>query len=214
MKIKANDLLDVPGHKFITGMTRSGKTYLALQMMLAWRGPVVFWNPQQEYMDYMYNVNRSLNTKMFVRLISKGCKLGYVPVDHRGAAERELSALLKLVLQAQEEVKNNVLFVIDEAQDYGDTEAAQFIARRGLSRGITGIFTAQSAADVSKVLCRQAEQHIHFQVGVYDIEYYRRYHLPIDEMQRRLKEGGKYSFICVNFAANREYLTGAYKIPA
>lgn len=88
-----------------------------------------------------------------------------------------------------------IMFLGDEVQDYDDLESMQFIARRGLARGIQAVFTAQSAADCKKVFLRQSEVHIHFNITNYDIEYYRRYKLPIDEFKKALTEGGRYSFV-------------------
>lgn len=211
-RISPRQINQLHGHKFITGLTQSGKTYCAKELLISWPYGGIFWNPQEVYTNEFTSIDSSVDVEFLKRLLSRGCKLSYNPKKNLGANERELMALVNIMDSVGTKQKP-IMFLGDEVQDYDDLESMQFIARRGLARGVQGVFTVQSAADVKKVFPRQSEVHIHFNVTNYDVEYYRRYKLPIDEVKAALKEGGQYSFVLLNFSGlTGEYMEGPLKI--
>lgn len=186
------------GHLFIAGMTRSGKTYFALQIMAAWPGPVLFFNPQGEKVGAMIHADGKVSTSVIVKALRQGKKISYVPdIENQKVAMAELALLVGSVVGSMWPGRG-LLFVVDECQDFapqGKTDSPVYmIARRGLRWGITGCFIAQSPADVAKVVCRQAENHYIFHVDDYDRAYYSRYHIPGEDIEQRIAAGGPYSF--------------------
>jgi hypothetical protein len=197
------------GHKFIAGMTRSGKTFLAICLMKDWRGPVLFFNPQEEDTGSGFiEAGRYSSVKAFRRALKTGQKINYIPGPSQEGAERELKSLIDFL--RVEWSGKNLLLVADECQDFarqGDLKSPLlFVARRGLARGINSLFLAQSPADVSKVVVRQSRYHVIFETTVYDSKYFNDHKLPGDLITQKLRKGGKHSF-CVwdNMALNGPY---------
>lgn len=203
-------ILKLYGHKFICGMTRSGKTYLAIEIMKGWRGPVLFFNPQYEDVGPGFiDAGRWASTKAFYNALRAGKKISYVPSDDQGQAEKELASLVNFLSCRWRGA--NLLFVADECQDFapvGKSSPLLFIARRGLRREIHGLFIAQRPADVHNVLLSQSMQHIIFQINAYDKKYFVSYRMPGDLIEEKLQKGGRHSFVMWD---NRQ-LTGPFKV--
>jgi hypothetical protein len=186
-------LITEGGHKFFAGTTGSGKTYAALRYMSLWpvKSPVLYFNPQQEDAPGMIRADGSNTMDAILYALGKGQSVNFVPDARQQVAEKQLSVLVDGVMMRQ--WKKTLLFCADEAQDFarqGKDSPLFAIARRGRKWGIEGMFLAQSPADVSKVLVRQARTHLIFYVDAYDLDYFRNYHIPADEVGRLLDSAG------------------------
>ena len=203
-------LINIYGHKFICGMTRSGKTYLAVKMMNDWRGPVIFFNPQFETVPgFFIDADRYSSIKSFGRALRANKKINYVPNADQKQAEKELVSLVAYLACCWK--GSNLLFAVDECQDFalqGTASPVLFIARRGLRRNIHGLFIAQRPADVHNVLLSQSSFHIIFQINSYDKKYFNSYRMPGDVIEGLLEKGGPHSFVTWDNKA----VSGPYRV--
>lgn len=203
-------IIGLYGHKFLAGMTRSGKTFLGIKIMEGWHGPALFFNPQEEDVPGSFLLaDRYSSIKAFDTALRKGKKINYIPSANEKVAEAELKSIVSFLHEHWK--GRNLLFCADECQDFarqGTYSPLLFVARRGLRREIHGLFIAQSPADVSKVIVRQSIIHIIFETTAYDAKYFNDHKLPGDLIVQKLAKGGKHSFVLWN---NRE-LTGPYKV--
>lgn len=78
-KISPREINLIPGHKFISGLTRTGKTYCGTRLLINWPNGGIFWNPQEAYLDEFTSIDASINVDFLKRLLQKGCKLSYIP---------------------------------------------------------------------------------------------------------------------------------------
>ena len=190
-------LLNLYGHKFICGMTRSGKTYLAIKYMGGWRGPVLFFNPQSEEVGPGFlTADRWSSSKAFGAALKKGRKINYIPSADQAQAEKELKSIINFLSTRWQGV--NLLFCADECQDFaiqGKSSPLLFVARRGLRRDINGLFIAQRPADVHNVLLSQSVHHVIFRINSYDKQYFNNYRMPGDVIEEKLEKGGDHSFV-------------------
>lgn len=203
-------LLGLPGHIADFGITGGGKTYLAKGYAERWQGPVLFINTMREKMPFL-EANKGHSRMVILRTLAAGRKVSYVPdlMDDKGALS-EVSILVNSVM-SYNWPGPGLLLVADESHEFaplGKPERLVKIAKLGRHYNIKGFFITQAPADLSKGIVKMCDSKIIFRCDEWDAAYYRRYRLPQEEIERRLKEGGEYSFVVLS----RGELTGPWKV--
>ena len=184
------------GHEVVIGRTQSGKTHYAVKARANfWRGPVLFFNPQgfPPPGDYIAVTGRD-NLGQIMQALRAGLRLSYIPSDRDEIAEQELSCLVGAVFSADWPQSGGLLFVADESQDF--SRPLRRIARRGLARGVTGVFISQRPAEMHNTLLTQAIRHVIFS-SAWESQYFKRYGLDADKIAGLLAAAPKYSYLVV-----------------
>lgn len=182
------------GHEVVIGRTQSGKTYYAVKARAHfWRGPILFFNPQGFPAVGFVDVTGKDDVGQILQALRAGLRLSYIPSDRDEVAEKELSVLVDAVFSAGWPVPG-LLFVADEAQDF--PSPLRRIARRGLARGVTGVFISQRPAEMHNTLLTQAIRHVIFS-SAWESQYFKRYGLDAEKIAGLLASAPKYSYVVV-----------------
>lgn len=200
------DSFALEGHEVVLGRTQSGKTHYAVKARAdSWRGPVLFFNPQGFVPGGGYiGVTGQDDLEQIIRALRSGQKISYVPSDKDDLAEKELSVLVDAIFPVAWGAPG-LLFIADEAQDFPGP--LRRIARRGLARGVTGVFISQRPAEMHNTLLTQAIRHVIFD-SAWESQYFKRYGLDSDKIEGILSKAQKYSYIVVQGGC----ISGPYRV--
>ena len=200
------DNLRLDGHECVLGRTQSGKTYYAVNARArVWRGAVLFFNPQgfPAPVDFISAAGKD-DLSGIAATLRRSLRLSYVPSDNDEVAEKELSVLVDMAFSATLP-KHGLLFIADEAQDFPNP--LRRIARRGLSRGVTGVFISQRPAELHNTLLTQAVRHVIFESS-WESQYFKRYGLDAEKIEKLLRQSPKFSYVTVENGC----INGPYRI--
>jgi len=201
------DDMALSGHEVVIGRTQSGKTYYAVKARAAtWRAAVLFFNPQGFPISGAGWVSCSGHSMLpqIVKVLRAGLKISYVPSDKDEIAEKELSCLVDAIF-ATVFPSPGLLFVADEAQDF--PAPLRRIARRGLARGVTGVFISQRPAEMHNTLLTQATRHVIFDSS-WESQYFKRYGLDAEKIEQTLRQAPPHSYVVVANGC----ISGAHKV--
>ena len=188
-----SDTMKLDGHEVVVGRTQSGKTHYAINARAEdWGGPVLFFNPQGFPVSGRKWVSCSGHSivAQLIQVLKQGLKLAYVPSDNDAIAVQELNQLVDLSFSGSWP-SAGLLFIADEAQDFAGP--LRRIARRGLARGVTGVFISQRPAEMHNTLLTQAIRHVIF-ASAWESQYFKRYGLDADFIQQTLATAKPYSY--------------------
>lgn len=186
-------------HIFISGQTRSGKTFFAGRALSQLAGPVLFFNLQEERLPNNFIVARSnkISFKQLLGALRDGKKIDLrFPIDEE-TTQRIQGFIIKNLMFAGFNERRPIYIVFDEchllrgpALDY-----AVQAATRGLKRGMRCVFITQRPALCSKTLYTQASEQYIFYIAPSEAAYLRAKGLDYAELQKEWKKLGKYSFV-------------------
>lgn len=197
-------------HESCVGITQSGKTYYSIQKGERFAGGAFFFNPQRVPNKFLSADGKNEFEEIYDEL-QKGHKVDYIPNLDDTIAKKELRIIIdSMFSKALTGKRKPILFIADECTIYAKNSGAYTpldkIATRGLSLGIIGHFITQYPQDVSKLIMRNCEMQTYFE-STWSNKYYESYGIPIDDIQSKIKSGGKYSY-CQYY---RGQLLGAFR---
>lgn len=187
-------------HVFIAGITRSGKTYFAIRAAAEIKGPVLFFNIQDEECPapFITVYEDKTSITQLLNELDKGRKIdlrfGDMTFTQIGAI---INFLIKnLMLEGYSEA-HPLYLIIDECQLLSGValDAAIHAATRGLKRGIRCIFVTQRPALANKTLYTQSAEQYIFHCSAAEKEYLKSKGIDFDYAQTQWKKLGQYSYI-------------------
>ena len=187
-----DNLLTLAGHEVVIGRTQSGKTHYTIHGRAKhWPGPVLFFNPQGfPAGDSWIDADGYSDLSLIKRALMLKKHIAYIPSDNDAIAVQELNQLVDLSFSGSWP-SAGLLFIADEAQDFAGP--LRRIARRGLARGVTGVFISQRPAEMHNTLLTQAIRHVIF-ASAWESQYFKRYGLDADFIQQTLATAKPYSY--------------------
>lgn len=187
-------------HIFIAGITRSGKTYFAINSAAALRAPVLFLNIQDEDTPapFITVYENATNEKQLLAELKKGRK---IDLRFGDVSETQISAVTAFIINSLMTAGFNeykpIYLILDEchilkAEALG---AAIQAATRGLKRGIRCIFITQRPALANKTLYTQSAEQYIFHCSSAEKEYLKSKGIDFDFALKTWAKYGKYSYI-------------------
>lgn len=196
-------------HSCVIGITGSGKTFGTVQSLKNVKEPVLFFNTKH---DEQIPKNFLIMTKdnsyiQLKRALVRERKINYLPSRDEREREKELVNIIRFLFSW---FGTPVYFVVDEVHLYGRRNAyykLMEVATTGRSYGIRAIWMSQRPANIDNNLMSQSEKFIVFKCSL-ENQYLKRYGFPVEEMEQKFKEGGKYSYLEFDLVN----LVGPYKV--
>lgn len=191
-------------HIFISGITRSGKTYFAGKALEQLRPGVLFLNIQDADLPQKFTrVNASdVSFHQLRAYMAAGHK-----IDLRFPASRSEAEIFSVygfladqILKAGFNEDRPVYIAIDECQILrGEAlHKVEMLATRGLYRGARCCFITQRPALASKTLYTQSFEQYIFRLSAAEREYFKSKGIDFDECQRLWDKNGDHSYIYFN----------------
>ncbi len=186
-------------HIFVSGQTRSGKTYWTARALSQLQRPVVFFNLQEEDLPKRFITidQAEITGPELLELIRKGAKIDLRLPAGMAAANNVMGHVIDLFMQAGFSERQPVYVALDECHLLKDRglEMAIQAATRGLKRGIRCIFITQRPALCSKTLYTQSAEQILFYLASSEKEYLRNKGLDYEHCREQWERLGKYSYL-------------------
>ena len=186
---------------FTCGQTGKGKTTFASQIYKKLDTLCIFVNTNEERIP-----ERASQTVVYsVDDIAKAINLGgrKICLNPKGENEiepKEIARICSMLMRIGRKMKKQMIFshvFVDEVQEYSSLHrpysTIDRIWKRGRRYGVVGHAISQRPADVSHTILTQSEYHVIFRLGTYEIPYFKRYGIPIEEHEEWLKK--EYHFI-------------------
>lgn len=187
-------------HVFIAGITRSGKTYFAINAAAEVKGPVLFFNIQEEDCPVPF-LKVDADKIEICQLLDELSKNRKIDLRFGNATDLQISALISyLIKQLMNEgytEQNPIYLIIDECHLLSGVslDAAISAATRGLKRGIRCIFVTQRPALANKTLYTQSAEQYIFHCSAAEKEYLKSKGIDFDYALAEWQRLGKYSYI-------------------
>lgn len=186
-------------HVFISGQTRSGKTYFAGKALEQIPDPVLFVNLQEEDLPARFIEGKAedLNTGQLLDLLKHGAKIDLRLPFNAAQANNIIGHLISKLMVAKFSESRPVYVALDEAhllKDRGLDKAIE-AATRGLKRGVRCVFITQRPALCSKTLYTQSSEQYIFYLASSEKEYLRNKGLDYDTCLSHWEKNGQYSYI-------------------
>lgn len=186
-------------HVFISGITRSGKTYFAREAAARLPYGVLFINIQSEQLNSPYiRVTESDDTNIIIENLKKGRKINF---DCMNLTEKDIYLiiyfLLNKLMRAGFNQNKPVYVVLDEAQILKEKalDAAITVSTRGLAKGVRLISITQRPALVNKTIYTQAAEQYIFYLALSEKTYLKNKGLDYDACAELWQQYGKHSYI-------------------
>jgi type II secretory pathway predicted ATPase ExeA len=186
-------------HVFISGQTRSGKTYFAGRALAELPGPVVFINLQEEDLPARFLTINSekIATDQLIGAVKDGLKIDLrLPFDQQ-KSNLVTAHIINSCMAAGFSEKRPVYIALDECHLLKDRglEKAIEAATRGLKRGVRCVFITQRPALSSKTLYTQSSEQYIFYLASSEKEYLRNKGLDYDTCLDHWTRLGQHSYI-------------------
>jgi hypothetical protein len=141
-------------------------------------------------------------------------KICFNPSEDEAKALEDLEALIRTLFTIGHTLNKDVsktpkvwcYLFIDEVHEYSDklkNDNVDRIWKRGKRYGLVGIAISQRPAEVSHAILSQSYNHVIFSMSKYEMPYFQRYRIPIDEPEIRNHLKKKYHFVI--FEQNGKY---------
>lgn len=181
------------GHTTVIGITRSGKTYATQKSLLAQPLGVLFFNTQHEEMERFTLADKRNDFRQISKRINGGGKVDYRPDTMPEMAEKELSYIIDNLFLTRTD--KPMILAVDEVHLYRQAGLKQCIrlATTGLRFGLTGVWISQRPANIDNTLMTQSHLFVIFDTNM-EANYFKRYGIPQEDIQRRIRSGGQYSY--------------------
>lgn len=187
-------------HNFICGMTGGGKTTFASKVYEELPTLCVFINTNLERIPEQKSDIIVNDVDQVIEAINEGyTKICFNPKANKDIEAEEIDeirqVLMNMGLTANRAKSKPIVIAhlfIDEIQDYSSLhkphKGIDRLWKRGRRYGVTGIAISQRPADVSHTILTQSAYHVIFKLGTYEIPYFQKYKIPIDEHIEWLKQ--------------------------
>lgn len=186
-------------HVFVSGQTRSGKTYWTARALEQLSRPVVFFNLQEEALPRKFITidYKDITGPQLVESLRKRMKVDLYLPESVAAANNVMAYVTDLLMKAGFSEQSPVYLAFDECHLLKDRglELAIQAATRGLKRGVRCIFITQRPALCNKTLYTQSAEQVLFYLASSEKEYLRNKGLDYDECQAEWEKLGKYSYL-------------------
>ncbi len=191
-------------HIFISGMTRSGKTYFAVKALSEVPDGVLFFNLQNAETGRRW-IRTDADNITYKQLV-KGLKAGE-KIDlrfPRSWNETEIMKVIKFLstklLTAGFSEKSPIYIMFDECQALTKEarKAVRLTATRGLYLGCRCVFITQRPALADLTFYTQAAEQYIFQLGKGEREYFRQKGIDYDYCLELWAKNGPHSYIYSN----------------
>lgn len=191
-------------HIFISGMTRSGKTYFAVKALSEVPEGVLFINIQNAEVPpkYVTADANEIDLQQIIKGLRSGEKINLV--FSRYCTEPVIMCaieyLAKELLRAGFTEQKPIYIMFDECQTLTKEarEAVRLMATRGLYLGCRCVFITQRPALADLTFYTQAAEQYIFQLGKGEREYFRAKGIDYDECLKKWEELGEHSYIYTN----------------
>lgn len=188
-------MLDFNTHTTVVGLTQEGKTYAVTKSLLSKQQGALFINTKRDEVPVIgyTEVDGSISFDRLYRMIAKGRKVAYWPSRVESARSRELAYIIDAIYDRG---KADIIIAVDEVHlfDKRGQKKLEELATTGLGLGYKGVFMSQRFANISKTLVTQSLDKVIFRTEM-EGPYFKTYGLPQEEIEKRLQQGGKYSFV-------------------
>jgi DNA helicase HerA-like ATPase len=167
-------------------LTGSGKSYFVKAALRMHKGAALVIDPQGEG-DWpaLYLTGKESLVDIY-RALRRGVHVAYVPDKEPDKALRLLATLCADFVTG---AWGNLWLVVDEVQTYAPKHVAsplEWVAMRGRTHGVRGIWISQRPAQVSHTLLTQASTHVLFYLSAFEDGYLRDIGLDGEDLRRRL----------------------------
>lgn len=187
-------------HVFISGITRSGKTYFATEAARRIRGPVLFFNIQEENLGAPFiDFNPFDDPAQLRRALRKNCKIDFRFAD---LTEKQIMIVIggligRIMTERDYTEKKPLYIVLDEAQTLSGPglDAAIAASTRGLARGVRLISISQRPALVNKTIYTQAQEQYIFRLATSERQYLMNKGIDFDLCNQIWAQLGDHSYI-------------------
>jgi len=186
--------LHIEKHAAVIGETQTGKTVLLNEIAQKSRVPVLVIDVEDVgQIKTEAKFNQNSNMTKFIKALKEKRVVTYVPSENKKDNQTEIKAIWN-ILKA---LNQNMLVIVDETQHYGDARKNHFdtYSVRGLKYGVHLVSASQRIANISKTIMNNSPLLVQFDMGDYESDYYKKYKLPHEEMNRLLEKAPKYSYI-------------------
>lgn len=186
-------------HIFISGQTRSGKTYFAGKALSQLKDPVLFINLQDENLPHKFITCKSedIDTDQLIELLKHNAKVDLRLPFNLAQSNNIIGHLISKLMAAGFSEGRPLYLALDEAhllKDRGLNKAIE-AATRGLKRGVRCVFITQRPALCSKTLYTQSSEQYIFYLASSEKEYLRNKGLDYDTCLIHWEKKGQYSYI-------------------
>lgn len=191
-------------HIFISGITRSGKTYFAAHALEQLPYGVLFFNIQDTELPTKFtkmNV-KDVDLSSLKNALKKGHK-----IDLRFPADLNQATIFNIIgfvsremLKAGFTEKDPIYIAYDECQLFrGDClREIEMVATRGLYKGCRCMFITQRPAMASKTLYTQSFEQYIFRLSTGEKEYFKSKGIDFEKCQELWQLNGDHSYIYFN----------------
>lgn len=186
-------------HIFVSGQTRSGKTYFTARALLELNRPVIIFNLQDEDLPSKFlTINHDdVTIGQLKDALKTKTKIDLRLPEREKSINETIGYVVEQLMMAGFSEQNPVYIVFDECHllKGRGLDAAVQAATRGLKRGCRCIFITQRPALCSKTLYTQsAEQYVFYLPGS-EKEYLKNKGLDYDQCFEQWEKLGKYSYL-------------------
>jgi DNA helicase HerA-like ATPase len=195
------------GHTIVLGLTQSGKTYAVKKILSKSTNGVLFFNTQQENLEGYINANKNTPFIQIAKLLRLHKKINYLPDTRLKIQFIEVDFLINMLFEHKLFSKSNPInIVIDEAHLFEGRALDNInrIATSGIRWGLNGIFISQRPANLSNTLMSQSSHMLIFKTNM-EIQYFKNYSIPIEQILEEINKNGLYSFCEYDFLTITAY---------
>jgi DNA helicase HerA-like ATPase len=201
------------GHVCGFGMTGHGKSYSMRKIMLEQGRGIFYFNTQHELLKdqrkHFLDVDASYDLEDIRSALNSGLALNFLPDKNKKRRGVQLASLVEYFLNNR---MKEFSFAIEECHLYNGhrdaKDAIDEIFTTGRKWGLWGVALSVRPAIVSNTIISMSEQKFLFYLDEQEMNYFKTYRLPYDDIVQRIKDKGKYSFVI----KNQMGLAGAYKV--
>jgi hypothetical protein len=185
-------------HEAIFGLTRSGKTWHVCARADNWPGPVLYVNLQDQVLEVGAWTRAGMHDSLPLMVKSRRARINYVPNEDLRIARREVAALVNFLMRQGHVWPVPILVILDEADEFSPegqlwTPGIRLAARGG-KHNVWVWLATQFPAQLSKKAVRNCFRCVYFpSPGL--AAYLNEKKLPGDQIEARLLEAPKYSFV-------------------
>lgn len=188
-------------HIFISGMTRSGKTYFAIRALDQVKNGVLFFNIQNAEVTPRFNTSRAdqIESEQIFKGLRRGEKIDLrFPAEWRELEIMQVIKFLSTELLAAGFTEEKPIYIMyDECQTLRKEarDAVRLVATRGLYLGCRCVFITQRPALADLTFYTQAAEQFIFQLGKGEREYFRQKGIDYDKCLELWQRNGAHSYV-------------------
>lgn len=189
------------GHVFISGITRSGKTYFGSRAVEELPYPVIFFNLQDEELPkkFITVYHDQIDGEQLLDAVRAGVKIDLRFKHNSMLAEvnNVIGYVSQLLMGGGFSEKKPVYIVYDECHllDAFGLKKAIEVATRGLKRGCRAVFITQRPALANKTLYTQSADQYIFYLSPSEASYLKSKGIDYDKCKSDWERLGKHSYI-------------------